>query len=162
MMQTNDAGMKMLIGYNGSGPARQALSAVQTYARAFNATVYVVASVRSHSRLEEKKRFYQGNEYNELYGDGSGSVGPKLEIEEAKKQLGQAEAVLAENKIAYESHLLVRDLSPGEDLVDFSRAHGIDLIVIGVRKRSKVGKMMFGSTAQYIILQAPCPVLTVK
>jgi nucleotide-binding universal stress UspA family protein len=36
------------------------------------------------------------------------------------------------------------------------------MIVIGIVKKSKVGKLFFGSTAQYLILKAHCPVLTVK
>ena len=35
-------------------------------------------------------------------------------------------------------------------------------IIIGVRRRSKVGKLLFGSNAQYIILMAQCPVVAVK
>jgi nucleotide-binding universal stress UspA family protein len=35
-------------------------------------------------------------------------------------------------------------------------------IIIGVRRRSKVGKLLFGSTAQYVILKAPCPVVSVR
>ena len=37
-----------------------------------------------------------------------------------------------------------------------------DLIVIGMRRRSPVGKLITGSTAQHILLDAPCPVLSVK
>jgi nucleotide-binding universal stress UspA family protein len=37
-----------------------------------------------------------------------------------------------------------------------------DLIVIGVRRRSPVGKLLTGSTAQAILLGADCPVLAVK
>lgn len=36
------------------------------------------------------------------------------------------------------------------------------LIIIGVRRRSPVGKFLLGSSAQKIILEAPVPVLTAK
>ena len=53
-------------------------------------------------------------------------------------------------------------LESGEDLVQFAEQNKIDEIILGIRKRSKVGKLMFGSTAQYVILNAPCPVVSVK
>jgi len=56
----------------------------------------------------------------------------------------------------------VRGLQPGEDLVQYAEENQIDQIIIGVRQRSKVGKLLFGSTAQYVILEAPCPVVSVK
>lgn len=39
---------------------------------------------------------------------------------------------------------------------------GAQLIVIGLRHRTPVGKMVMGSTAQTILLDSPCPVLAVK
>ena len=53
-------------------------------------------------------------------------------------------------------------MKPGEDLVKFSTDKAVDAVFIGIRRRSKVGKLLFGSNAQYIILKAPCPVITVK
>ena len=53
-------------------------------------------------------------------------------------------------------------LTPGEDLVEFAREHGSDEIIVGVERRSKVSKLLLGSTAQFVILNAPCPVVTVK
>lgn len=61
-----------------------------------------------------------------------------------------------------ESHVMVRGLAPGEDIVEFAREHQVDEIIIGIKKRSKIGKMVFGSTAQFVILESPCPVLCVK
>lgn len=37
-----------------------------------------------------------------------------------------------------------------------------DLVVVGVRRRTAVGKFLLGSTAQRLILGADCPVLVVK
>jgi nucleotide-binding universal stress UspA family protein len=53
-------------------------------------------------------------------------------------------------------------LQAGEDLVMLAEENKVDEIIIGVRRRSKVGKLLFGSTAQYVILNASCPVVSVK
>ena len=47
-------------------------------------------------------------------------------------------------------------------LVEFAKRYKIDEIIIGIRRRSKVSKLVFGSAAQYVILNAPCPVVTIK
>ena len=48
------------------------------------------------------------------------------------------------------------------DLLDAAEAVDARLIVIGLRRRSAVGKLLLGSTAQRILLQSPLPVLAVK
>lgn len=49
-----------------------------------------------------------------------------------------------------------------DDLVGAAERSSADLIVIGLRRRSPVGKLILGSNAQRILLDAPCPVLAVK
>lgn len=49
-----------------------------------------------------------------------------------------------------------------EDLVRTATEDDAELIVIGLRRRSPVGKLILGSGAQRILLEAPCPVLAVK
>ena len=49
-----------------------------------------------------------------------------------------------------------------DQLVDLAEEVDADLIVIGLRRRSPVGKLILGSNAQRVLLDAPCPVLTVK
>ena len=49
-----------------------------------------------------------------------------------------------------------------EDVVNVANEAKADLIVIGLRRRSLVGKLLLGSNAQEILTQADCPVLVVK
>lgn len=50
---------------------------------------------------------------------------------------------------------------PADDLLAAAEAHAAVLIVVGLRRRSPVGKLILGSNAQRILLDASCPVLTV-
>lgn len=64
--------------------------------------------------------------------------------------------------VEHEVHGLVRGNDPAEDLVDVAEKTGAQLIVIGLRRRSPVGKLIMGSQAQRILLDATCDVLAVK
>ena len=57
---------------------------------------------------------------------------------------------------------LVRGNEPAEDLIAVANETDADLIVIGLRRRTPVGKLILGSNAQRILLDAPCAVLAVK
>jgi nucleotide-binding universal stress UspA family protein len=80
---------------------------------------------------------------------------PVQEIELVKSRLGDA-------GVEYELRQLVRGHEPAEEVVDVADELGADLVVIGLRHRSAVGKFLMGSTAQRILLDAHCPVLAVK
>lgn len=64
--------------------------------------------------------------------------------------------------IAYDIRQLVRGFEPAEDLISIAEANSAVLLVIGLRRRSPVGKLILGSNAQRILLDAHCPVLAVK
>jgi nucleotide-binding universal stress UspA family protein len=80
---------------------------------------------------------------------------PVQEIELVKSRLGDA-------GVEYELRQLVRGHEPAEEVVDVADELGADLVVIGLRHRTAVGKFLMGSTAQRILLDAHCPVLAVK
>ncbi|WP_028650692.1 universal stress protein [Nocardioides halotolerans] len=53
-------------------------------------------------------------------------------------------------------------LEASENLLAIAEEVGAELIVIGLRRRTPVGKLILGSNAQRILLDASCPVLAVK
>lgn len=53
-------------------------------------------------------------------------------------------------------------IDPAEDLLEAISETDAELVVIGLRRRTAVGKFLMGSTAQRVLLEAPCPVLGVK
>ena len=128
---------RILVGYDGSNASKEAVEVGKKHARAFDAKIYVVTCLEgSNASLEE--------------------------VKQSEGELDGIKAVLDEAGIVNETHLLVRDETPGEGLVKFASDKEIDQIVIGVKRRSRVGKFLVGSTCRYVTLEAPCPVVTVK
>ena len=81
---------------------------------------------------------------------------------ESEAQLAEVKALLTETGVAHDVRQLVRGMDPAEDLVNVAAEVDAELIVIGLRRRSPVGKLILGSNAQRVLLDAPCPVLAVK
>jgi nucleotide-binding universal stress UspA family protein len=91
--------------------------------------------------------------------------GRDLDDEDAiahERELEEVRARLDEEGIEHEVRQLVRGLDPAEDLIAVAEEVHADFIVIGLRRRTPVGKLILGSNAQRILLESPCPVLAVK
>ncbi|MBD1542474.1 universal stress protein [Arthrobacter sp. IA7] len=56
----------------------------------------------------------------------------------------------------------VRGNDAANEVLEAAEKYRADLIVIGLRRRTPVGKLIMGSAAQQILLEASCPVLAVK
>jgi nucleotide-binding universal stress UspA family protein len=80
----------------------------------------------------------------------------------ARSDLSALETKLEESGVAFDVRPLVRGSDPADDLIGIAQDTGAELIVIGLRRRTPVGKLILGSNAQRILLDAPCPVLAVK
>ena len=74
----------------------------------------------------------------------------------------RVEALLAESGIDAEFKKFVRGKSAVEEIETLVTTLPASLVIIGLRSRSKVGKLILGSAAQDILMSVSCPVLCVK
>ena len=130
--------MKILVGYDRSSVAKEALKLAKKHAKAFDAKVFILSALAQSNELE------------------------LVDIQRAEHEMEYMVTALKEDNISCETQAIVSLLPPGEVLVQFAKENEIDEILIGLRRKSKVGKLIFGSTAQFVILNAPCPVVSVK
>lgn len=86
---------------------------------------------------------------------GGEETGPE-EVSDGKAALNAIEDDLDSGMI--ETHQFIRGNEPIEDLLQAATDFDIDEIVIGIRKRTPVGKLVFGSTARDLLLEADRPV----
>lgn len=59
-------------------------------------------------------------------------------------------------------HLETGSRTIAEVILDQCAELSPELVVVGLKRRSRVGKILLGSTAQRLVLEAPCPVLTMR
>jgi nucleotide-binding universal stress UspA family protein len=130
--------MKFLVAYTGTKESKAALSLARDFAKIHGATIIVMTSM-----------------------EGGTGESPD-EIGKVESELNAACKFIEEAGIKCESQQFARGMSPGEDIVKFAEENDIDHLFVGIEKKSKTRKMLLGSTAQYIILRAPCPVTTTK
>ncbi|MBW1955786.1 MAG: universal stress protein [Deltaproteobacteria bacterium] len=130
--------MKIMVGMDESEVAAKVLDLAIRHAKAFEGSLELVISMEKGDESEQEE------------------IRAAEKFLEAQKKRGEAEG------LPCNTHLLIRGLTPGEDLVQFAKENNAEEIIIGVRRKSKVGKLMFGSTAQHVILKAHCPVVTIK
>jgi nucleotide-binding universal stress UspA family protein len=126
-----------MVCYDDTSTSRNTVRLAQKHAKAWKAEVEVVSTITreepiKHSRLQEKEELFEA----------------------------QVRELFDEVDIPYKTQLLVNSTPSGEQLVRHAARKKVDFICMGIQKKSKVGKLLFGSTAQYVILNAPCPVLT--
>jgi universal stress protein A len=57
---------------------------------------------------------------------------------------------------------LIASGKPYQEILHVATENAADLIVLGVQGRSLTDRLLFGSTAQHVVRQATCPVLTVR
>lgn len=135
--------MKILVFCKNTEGNKKALEVAVEQAKAFDTSVALVSCIADKSEVPTE-------------------ITEEI-TEKAEKILQEhAEKVFKPAGIDCTIEVIVTTASFGEEIVQYAEKNDIDTIIMSIQKRSKVGKVFFGSTSQYVILEAPCKVLTVK
>ena len=126
----------IVVGYTPNPQGRAAVSAAVEEAGRREARLYVVNASSGDAYVD------------------NGLAGPE-QLEDLRRRLDEAGVV-------HEVEQSIGRMEPAEEILDAAERLSADLGVIGIRRRTPVGKLLMGSTAQRVLLQAGCPVLAVK
>lgn len=130
--------MSIIVGYIPTREGRAALGAARNEALLRKSKLIVVNSHRG------------GRDYD------------AAEAQRFEDELAKVQQELDEAGLEHEVRALVRGNEPAEDLIEVADESAGEIIVIGLRRRTPIGKLILGSNAQRILLDARCPVLAVK
>lgn len=130
--------MKFMVCYDESDLSKHVVKEAQNHAQVWKAELVIVRAVMrdepiKHSRLLEME-------------------------EQLESEIGK---LFEKVDVPYRVQLEVDDIDVEQRIIKLAEREKVDLVFLGPKKRSKVGKLLFGSTAQYIILHSPCPVVTI-
>ena len=128
----------IVVGYVPKPEGRAALSRAAEEAQLRSSRLVVVNSHRG------------GREF-----DRDDAVDTEADLAGVRRELDEA-------GVEHEIRTLERGMDPADDLVNVAAEVSAEIIVIGLRRRTPVGKLILGSNAQRVLLDAPCPVLAVK
>ncbi|HNY66148.1 MAG TPA: universal stress protein [Deltaproteobacteria bacterium] len=128
---------RILMYYDGSEYAKDVLGKVKKHVKAFSASVDVVSSLSRGGESNHKR------------------------LTEIKNDLLFLKTALERDKIPCETHIFMRGNYAGHDVINFAQERGVDEIIIGAEKNTRVDKLILGSVAQFLILNADCPVVIV-
>ncbi len=92
---------------------------------------------------------------------------PHINIDEMYKEM-EANAMKELERCCIEELRGYRDIEyrvlrgvPHEEILKFAEANNIDMIVMGTHSRKGIDRVIFGSTAERVVRDSRCPVLTV-
>lgn len=131
-----DDTMKILVGYVPTPEGEAALDAAAAEAQLRGASVVLLNTSRGDAYIDAR------------YAN--------------QAELDAAEARLREYGVEVTIRQAVGSGDVANELLNAAAADDVQLIVIGLRRRTPVGKLILGSTAQRVLLESPVPVLAVK
>ena len=95
--------------------------------------------------------------------EGYVGLAPEVQEDIERSARAQTEALLTadDRHVLRAKAVTITSEQTAPTIVEYARAHHIDLIVIGTHGRRALARLVMGSVAERVVRTAPCPVLTV-
>ncbi len=135
--------MKIVVGYDGSEPAKRALERASEFASGDGGSVIVVSAVTVHTGAVH----------------GAQPIDPD-EHAERRTELAEAKAHLAQHGI--EPELVEGIGEPADAIVETAREKSADLVIVGTSGKNAAERAVMGSVSTSVLHHAPCDVLVVR
>ncbi len=129
--------MKLMICYEGRENDENYLKQASDFVKSFQGSVHFISCVLRDSHLQDRA------------------------IELAQSNLTLAREYFENKGINAGSHVVLSAATEGEALMAYCRENEFDMLMVRVQTRSKVGKFIYGSTAQFMIIESKCPVVCI-
>ena len=96
--------------------------------------------------------------------DGSMVVLPQMQtdVENAARKRLEGLVTDEDRTMLQASPVVITALRTAEAIVEYAKAHTVDIIVMGTHGRRALSHLLMGSVAERVVRMAPCPVLTVR
>lgn len=140
-----------------------------TEAVARHAQCPVLLTEREEARIQRVVVAYDGSEHAQGALQFATSIGEAWGVSFEVLMVGKdgCEEMADEARSYLEAHRMevqyvTREGDPRDVILDFGKEHETDLIVMGAYGHSRVRELILGSTTQYVINHAPCPVLLAR
>ena len=141
----------ILVATDFSEPSDTALAYGRELASRFDATLHVLHVVQ--------------NPYVASLGiESAAVVGPQLtqQLEDDARQRLEALTIDSDRSGPRTRAVVRTGGSPAQEIVDYAKAHDVELIVMGTHGRGALAHFVMGSVAERVVRIAHCPVLTVR
>ena len=104
------------------------------------------------------------NVYARYADDGSIAFLPEMQsdIERAARKRMEGLVTDEDRTMLRAEPVVLPALGTAEAIVEYAKAHAVDIIVMGTHGRRALSHLLMGSVAERVVRMAPCPVLTVR
>jgi nucleotide-binding universal stress UspA family protein len=86
----------------------------------------------------------------------------RMDQRRAEREAAAQQLVVRGRQAGVPVSFMVWEGDPGQSIVDAAAAEQVDMVVVGTHGRGAVGRLLIGSVSDFVLRNAPCPVLVVR